>query len=144
MVAFDPQVVEHLARELTSLGHGMRRNRQGPTGSEKTADRRFQGWFGIPATVAVKCWLLLKMDPEFDRSVQSMKWLLWAFMLLKDYYTEEEMTADAENVDKKTFRKHAWDYVFLLSDLETQVVSFPCCCFLYFFQILTFVTHNHF
>jgi hypothetical protein len=48
--------------------------------------------------------------------------MLWGLSLLKTYGTEENMGAKA-GVDKKTFRKWAWMFIFELEALEGDIVS---------------------
>jgi hypothetical protein len=48
--------------------------------------------------------------------------LLWAFMWLKAYHTEDIGSALA-GVDEKTFREKVWFYVEGIARLDTDVVS---------------------
>jgi hypothetical protein len=127
MVMFDAAAVNQRSTEFENLGHIMRRNKPCATPGMHTADRRFRGWFGVSSMVAAKTWLLLAEDTSFDQTVGSMNHLLWAFMLLKDYGNVESLASNAgsNGVDEKTFSRHAWEYVLLMSDLEADVVS--CC-----------------
>ena len=145
MMEFDQQILDQLAAEFDFLGHEMRRKNPGRGGSEKTADRRFQAWFGTPAIVMAKCWVLLLLDPDFDKSTKSKKWLLWALILLKEYTDEHAMAASAGGVDEKTFRLHAWEYVFLLADLESLVVRpnvFSLLTILYLLTLFTLLSYR--
>jgi hypothetical protein len=45
----------------------------------------------------------------------------WTLSLLKTYGTEENLAAKA-GVDKKTFRKWAWMFIFELSALKGEVI----------------------
>jgi hypothetical protein len=125
MLNFDPISVDLLSAELESLGHCMRRGK--PGSATGTSDRRFRAWFGVSPMVAAKCWLLLVKDPDFENSTRSKEHRLWALMLMKDYGNIESLAANA-SVDEKTFSRHAWHYVDLISDLQAEVVSSSVLC----------------
>ena len=107
------------AEEFLSLGHQMMRRQEG--GSASISDRRFRGWFGLPAEVAAQAWNLLDPEATMPAGASKLK-MLWGLSLLKNYLPEEDMAAKA-GVNEKTFRKWAWMFISELSALEGDVVS---------------------
>ena len=53
---------------------------------------------------------------------ESIIHMMWALMFLKMYGKESAMSSMA-GVDKKTYRKWVWIFVFIIADLEALVVS---------------------
>ncbi len=110
---------EATAGEFLSLGLRMMGRQEG--GSAFISDRRFRGCFGPTPEIVAQAWNLL--DPEATMPIGASKLKMqWGLLLAKTYGTEENLAATA-GVDKKTFRKWAWMFIFELSALEGDVVS---------------------
>jgi hypothetical protein len=124
MVQFDAAAIALLERDFYRLGSSLVRGRPDNRFADATADRRFGGWFGVSWTVAAKTWTLIAEANNFKSPTDAKNKLLWALKLLKSYETEENFAALVGGVDKKTARKHAWNFIDLISYCEHDVVSF--------------------
>jgi hypothetical protein len=85
-----------------------------PDGSKRTGDRRFRAMFGcLPGHCAI-LWNTINDEHPIGGEP---KHLLYALMFLKVYGTEHVHSSIAK-CDEKTFRKWAWAYVELLSNMD--------------------------
>lgn len=80
--------------------------------------RRFRQIYGASPRIIKLLWELLY--PDLPKTARPHG-LLHALRFLKTYATEE-VSAQAENCDEKTFRKNTWLFVPMLSQLN--LVSF--------------------
>jgi hypothetical protein len=83
--------------------------------SLRTRKRQFRAFFGTTARMCSMLWSLCShtLIPEHAMPVH----LLWAFMLLKQYNTEE-VNASMAGCDEKTFRLWCWLVIHVLADME--------------------------
>jgi hypothetical protein len=123
MVDFDAAAIALLQPEFYRLGSSLVRGRPGDFHATATADRRFRGWFGVSTTVAAKAWTLIAEANNFNSPADAKQKLLWGLKLMKSYETEENFAASVGGVDEKTARKHAWNFINLISYCESDVVS---------------------
>jgi hypothetical protein len=123
MVEFDAAAIALLEPAFYRLGCSLIRARPGDRDAPATANRRFRGWFGVSTTVASKAWLLIEHNHNCRSHTEAQEKLLWALKLLKSYETEENFAASVGGVDEKTARRHAWDFINLISYCEPDVVS---------------------
>ena len=85
-----------------------------PDGSDFTAHRRFRGVFGVSPDVCASVWTILGTAMPYGATP---KHLLWSLFFLKCYATEH-VNATVAGTDEKTFRKWAWTFVGLISNLR--------------------------
>ena len=82
-----------------------------------------QSLIGTSYVVASELWNLIQPSTKEELEDAHPKHLLWALLMLKCYCTMPVLTRVVGGVDKKTFRKWAWAFVFAISDLKNRVVS---------------------
>ena len=117
MVEFDAAAITLLKPDIYRLGCSLIWD------APAIANRRFRGWFGVSTTVASKKGLLIEETNNCRSPTEAKEKLLWALKLLKSYETEENLAASVGGVDEKTARKHAWNFIELISYCEPDVVS---------------------
>jgi len=86
---------------------------------KNTSIRTFKQNFGCSPLVLMKCWDLLCGHSSL-RGKKPIH-LLWTCLFLK-VYAKESINATMAGCDEKTFRKHTWDMIYAISDLEPEVV----------------------
>ena len=79
--------------------------------------RRFIAMYGVPPEVCPIIWTHMEEDPEYYRGLLP-RHLLWALLFLKVYATEEIHVALCGGVDPKTYRRHVWLIVGILSRMD--------------------------
>ena len=82
--------------------------------------RYFKSFFGVGPGVCADAWYLL--EKHRDLKSGNKRHFLWGLMTLKLYSTYEIM-AKLLKVDKKTIRKWAWHFIYLLDSIDYLVVS---------------------
>ena len=90
----------------------------------RVRNRRFRAFFGVGPDTIMSAWALLSgsgyLDQVGPRSLKPIH-LLWTFMFLNEYRTEEGNAAQA-GCDEKTFREWVDFYVRGMERLCPQVV----------------------
>ena len=90
-------------------------------GYKRMSKRKFKAYFGATAAVCSDIWQMINPWENISSCVKP-KHLLWGFMLLKVYATEEVLSGIA-GVTEKTFRKWAWKMLKEVSTLSYSLVS---------------------
>ena len=91
--------------------------------NEKARLRRFKAFFGTGPDQAAMLWHYLNKHSLLQNLKRpEPKHLLWALLFLKDYGTEEKLSALVGGVDEKTFRKWTWTYIKALAGLSQHFV----------------------
>ena len=95
--------------------------------STQSEDRDFREYFGCGPLVALSLWnLLATMD--MVPSGGTLEHFMWTLMFLKLYTKESPLCNLAGGVDRKTFSKWVWLFIFAISGLESTVVSILTIC----------------
>ena len=69
-------------------------------------------------------WWLIVMEGKLELPVgASPTHMLWSLLFLKTCGKETMLSSMAGGIDEKTFRKWAWVFIMIISDLESDVVS---------------------
>ena len=86
-----------------------------------TENDRFQALYGVSPLVCSILWIMIVIAGGLDPYCQP-KHLLWCFLFLKCYLSENVMAAIL-NADEKTIHKWVWYMMDALNNLEMEVVS---------------------
>eukprot|EP00957_Ditylum_brightwellii_P200343 15273915-Ditylum_brightwellii.AAC.1 len=107
-----PATKNFLALGLSPMGH-----QNGHAGT-KTKICCYKAWFGSEPVFVMMVWTLLVKSNWLDYGCQvTPVHLLWAFMFLKGYSTEE-INAGKAGVDKKTYCKRVWFCIEGIANLD--------------------------
>ena len=116
------------SRAPDSDDHGVKKR------SRKTMVRIFIDHFGMEPEIISSVWMRLNLSPSIKIPKNSKpQHLLWAFLFMKVYSTENVLTGIAGGVDPKSFRK--WRNIFIkaVSKLFDQEVCVGCSCLIFHF-----------
>ena len=102
------------------LAHGLRITRY-EGGSKKRSRDLFVNFFGCSPEVAAEIWELLLLHTNSITPKSCPFYFLCGLYLLK-VYDIEAVLAGTARCHPDTFRKHAWYYVYAISDLEAELV----------------------
>ena len=98
--------------------------------STQSEDRDFREYFGCGAIVALALWNLLATTDTIP-SGGTLEHFMWTLMFLKLYMKEGPLCNLAGGVDRKTFSKWVWMFLYAIAALEPSVVSLlftvHCC-----------------
>jgi len=103
-------------------------NRSGASvGAFSIEDRRFREYFGCGASIALLVWTMLGTYDAIPDGGAIIH-LLWALYFMKNYPKQEQGSDNAGGsggaVDRKTWAKHLWPFIFGVSYLEQFVVRY--------------------
>ena len=94
----------------------------GVSPQDKEFITKWQSFFGCSPEISMVIWALLKKHSLLPPAPQC-RHLLWALLLLKTYAHDRVSCALVGRCDLKTWRKHSWNYIEHISNLEPKVVS---------------------
>ena len=86
-------------------------------------DKRFRGYFGVSAEVAVEAW---EMMVEHDYLPPSHEFLhyLWALAFMQLYPTNDmALSVALGGSDPKTIRKYIWPMIESITELDAMLVN---------------------
>jgi hypothetical protein len=93
-------------------------------------DKRFRGFFGVSAEVAVKAWGMMEEHDLLPPTPQFCHYL-WALAFMRTYPPNDmTLSRSLGGSDPKTIYKYIWPFIESLSELDYFVVSWllHCCC----------------
>ena len=109
----DQESLEEIARETICWPT----NRKWESTDKKN---RFVACFGAPSDVVADIWN--RIEPMLEDDDAHPKHLLWAFVFLKVYSTEEIHCSIVGWPSTRTFRKWSWYFVEKIADLKDDVI----------------------
>ena len=116
-----------LEDEILSVGRDIQNRSNHRIGAEVVENRLFKEHFGISVAVTLIVWNLL-VENDLVPEKGQMKHLLWTLVFLKVYPKQGPVCSIVGGsdgaIDPKTFRKWVWAFIFAISYLEEEVVSF--------------------
>jgi hypothetical protein len=127
MVAFLQNEVSFQAEQFLLMLWKIFMRRNGIPPASLHQSNKFRAVFGASPTVAAKAWiLLLRRGLNWRDPFEMRRRFLWALLLMNNYGNEKHIALIC-GADEKTVRKWAWAFIFELSLLEDDVVSFTMC-----------------
>ncbi len=106
-------------------------------------DQCFREYFGTNVHTGIVAWNLVNEHDKLEEGSE-VSHMLCAMYVLKCYpFTQEAYAgtgaADAGAVDPMTWKKHLWPMIYLLAELEAEVVS---NFLLFYYCIIIFLTYS--
>jgi hypothetical protein len=113
------QQIQLLAHQFKVVGNELMNRSEG--GSADTFERRFKAHFGTIPEICADIWL--RLNPPTLLAGARIEHLLWGFILLKCYDTDDVNASRVGGVDEQTWRHWSWYFIDCVSQLEADIVS---------------------